>query len=143
MHNDLMRKHKRWIKRGWHATCFKGAFSPQGSGADEARSDRWKLEYGAGIMNTRHKDTIRSNGKDSAKPVGHSPSHVQLPKSRIRVLIADDHGVVREGLVSMIQRNRADMTVVGEASNGRDAIELWKQQLVVPTRWHQKICRPR
>ena len=36
--------------------------------------------------------------------------------------------MVREGLVSMIQRNRADMAVVGEASNGRDAIELWKKQ---------------
>src|SRR5258707_6481673 len=48
-------------------------------------------------------------------------------KSRIRVLIADDHGVVREGLVSMIQRNKADMTLVGEASNGREAVELWKE----------------
>jgi DNA-binding NarL/FixJ family response regulator len=47
-------------------------------------------------------------------------------KLRIRVLIADDHGVVREGLVSMIQRNKADMTVVGEASNGRETVELWK-----------------
>jgi two-component system NarL family response regulator len=47
-------------------------------------------------------------------------------KLRIRVLIADDHGVVREGLVSMIQRNKADMTVVGEASTGRETVELWK-----------------
>ena len=48
-------------------------------------------------------------------------------KVRIRVLIADDHGVVREGLVSMIRRNKADMTVVGEATNGREAVELWKE----------------
>jgi YesN/AraC family two-component response regulator len=34
---------------------------------------------------------------------------------------------VREGLVSMIQRNKADMTVVGEASSGREAVELWKE----------------
>src|SRR5258708_35238739 len=47
-------------------------------------------------------------------------------KSRIRVLIADDHGVVREGLVSMIQRNKADMTLGGEATNGREPVELWK-----------------
>jgi two-component system, NarL family, response regulator len=79
-------------------------------------------------MNTRHKDTIKSDDKSSAKPVGNSPSNAQLPKPRIRVLIADDHGVVREGLVSMIRRNRADMTMVGEASNGRDTVELWKQQ---------------
>jgi DNA-binding NarL/FixJ family response regulator len=27
----------------------------------------------------------------------------------------------------MIQRNKEDMTVVGEASNGREAVELWKE----------------
>ena len=48
------------------------------------------------------------------------------PKPRIRVLIADDHSVVREGLVSLI-RGKADMIVVGEAANGREAVELWKQ----------------
>lgn len=48
-------------------------------------------------------------------------------KRRIRVLIADDHGIVREGLVSVIRRNKADMTVVGEACDGREAVELWKQ----------------
>jgi DNA-binding NarL/FixJ family response regulator len=48
-------------------------------------------------------------------------------KVRIRVLIADDHGIVREGLVSMIRRNKADMTLVGEATNGREAVDLWKK----------------
>ena len=47
-------------------------------------------------------------------------------KSRIGVLIADDHSVVREGLASLIRR-KADMTVIGEASNGREAVDLWKQ----------------
>src|ERR1700710_2286914 len=47
-------------------------------------------------------------------------------KSRITVVIADDHSVVREGLVSLITR-KTDMTVVGEASNGREAVDLWKQ----------------
>jgi DNA-binding NarL/FixJ family response regulator len=41
-------------------------------------------------------------------------------------LIADDHSVVREGLVSLIE-DKADMRVVGEASNGREAVELWKK----------------
>ena len=47
-------------------------------------------------------------------------------KSRISVLIADDHTVVREGLVSLIRR-KPDMTVLGEATNGREAVDLWKQ----------------
>ena len=46
-------------------------------------------------------------------------------KERIGVLVADDHSVVREGLVSLIKR-KADMIVVGEASNGREAVDLWK-----------------
>src|ERR1700738_1253168 len=54
--------------------------------------------------------------------VGGAPTKV-----RIRVLIADDHGIVREGLVSMIRRNKADMTGVGEANNRREAVELWKE----------------
>lgn len=41
---------------------------------------------------------------------------------RIRVLIADDHSVVREGLKRMIAE-RADFLVVGEASNGEEAVE--------------------
>jgi two-component system NarL family response regulator len=45
---------------------------------------------------------------------------------RIRVLIADDHVTVREGLVAIINR-QPDMRVVGEASDGREAAELWRQ----------------
>jgi DNA-binding NarL/FixJ family response regulator len=33
---------------------------------------------------------------------------------------------LREGLVSLITR-KTDMTVIGEASNGREAVDLWKQ----------------
>jgi DNA-binding NarL/FixJ family response regulator len=40
----------------------------------------------------------------------------------IRVLIADDHTVVRDGLVALLAR-RPDITVVGEASNGVEAVE--------------------
>src|SRR5258706_8066815 len=45
---------------------------------------------------------------------------------KIRVLIADDHVTVREGLVAMLGR-QPDMTVVGEAANGREAVELWRK----------------
>jgi len=44
----------------------------------------------------------------------------------ICILIADDHSVVREGLVSLVKR-KSDMTVVAEASNGREAVDLWKE----------------
>ena len=47
-------------------------------------------------------------------------------KKRIRILIVDDHSVVREGLVSLVKR-KSDMVVVGEGSNGREAVDLWKE----------------
>ena len=42
---------------------------------------------------------------------------------RIRVLLADDHHVVRRGIACLLQE-QPDMEVVGEAADGRAAIEL-------------------
>lgn len=42
---------------------------------------------------------------------------------KIRVLLADDHAVLRSGLRALLNLE-PDMEVVGEASNGREAIEL-------------------
>lgn len=41
----------------------------------------------------------------------------------IRVLVADDHKIIRDGLKNLIDRE-PDMEVVGEAENGRDAVKL-------------------
>lgn len=44
------------------------------------------------------------------------------PADMIRVLIVDDHPIVREGIAALIER-QSDMIAVGEASNGAEAIE--------------------
>lgn len=54
------------------------------------------------------------------------PSHVPDSAARIRVLIADDHVTVLEGLTVIINRNE-DMKVVAEAGDGREAVALWQQ----------------
>jgi two-component system NarL family response regulator len=46
-------------------------------------------------------------------------------QEQIRLLIADDHALILEGLAATIGRQN-DMTVVAKASNGREAVELWK-----------------
>jgi two-component system response regulator NreC len=45
---------------------------------------------------------------------------------RIRILLADDHAVVRQGF-KMILSAQPDMEIVGEAGNGREAVELAEQ----------------
>lgn len=42
---------------------------------------------------------------------------------RIRILLADDHNVMRAGLKLLLER-QADMVVVAEAEDGRQAVEL-------------------
>ena len=44
----------------------------------------------------------------------------------IRVLLADDHAIVREGVRHIIERE-ADLEVVGEASDGHEAVALTEQ----------------
>ena len=42
---------------------------------------------------------------------------------KIRVMLADDHGVVRQGF-RLILAAQADMEIVGEAGNSREAVEM-------------------
>jgi DNA-binding NarL/FixJ family response regulator len=44
----------------------------------------------------------------------------------IRVLCVDDHPLVRKGIASILA-NEADITLVGEADNGRDAVRLFRE----------------
>jgi DNA-binding NarL/FixJ family response regulator len=53
-----------------------------------------------------------------APPLAHSPA-----PARIRVLLADDHTIVRQG-VRMALEAFGDMEIVAEAENGQDAVEL-------------------
>src|SRR5690349_19338597 len=45
------------------------------------------------------------------------------PVTPIRILIADDHAVLRQSLRFMLE-SQPGLEVVGEASNGRDAIDM-------------------
>lgn len=48
----------------------------------------------------------------------------------IKVLLADDHPVVREGIKSVIEKDCQDIEIIGEASNGNEVLEKAKESLV-------------
>lgn len=47
----------------------------------------------------------------------------QNSQKKIRILLADDHAMVRQGFRMILSAQR-DMEIVGEAGNGREAVEL-------------------
>src|SRR3712207_970927 len=58
------------------------------------------------------------------RPATSTPSHTNSTRCyEMRILIADDHPIVRHGLKQMLASDPA-ATVVGEATNGDEALEL-------------------
>jgi DNA-binding NarL/FixJ family response regulator len=55
----------------------------------------------------------------SARP----PSWSRDPRRQVRILLADDHDIVREGLRKLLE-GQPRWTICGEASNGREAVTL-------------------
>jgi DNA-binding NarL/FixJ family response regulator len=50
-----------------------------------------------------------------------------MDKLPIRILLADDHTVVRDGLRALLEK-QSDMAVVAEAADGRDSVRLAEEQ---------------
>lgn len=46
--------------------------------------------------------------------------------SEIRIIIADDHPIVRQGLVALLD-DQEDMRVLAELNNGREAIAKYRE----------------
>src|SRR6267142_772623 len=55
-----------------------------------------------------------------------SKQHAGARRDLIRILIADDHTVVRDGLAAIVKQEQ-DMNVVAEAGDGHQAVEFWKR----------------
>ncbi len=49
-----------------------------------------------------------------------------MPTDLIRILVADDHTIVRQGLSRLLEE-QADLKVIGQATNGRRAVDLAKE----------------
>ena len=86
---------------------------------------RSKLAAGIGPTASQH-GVLGTEQAVSACNMSGGPARLAARTAGIRVLIADDHTVVREGLAAIIGR-QPDMHVVAEGNNGREAVALWKQ----------------
>jgi two-component system NarL family response regulator len=69
--------------------------------------------------NKKAAETVRA----SASSAGHCAAG---SRNAIRILVAEDHTIVRDGLVAVIKQG-PDMTVVADTGDGQRAVELWKQ----------------
>ena len=59
--------------------------------------------------------------------------------SSIRILLADDHALLRDGVAGLVA-DQPDMALVGEASNGREAIDQFRKHTRTSLCW---TCRCR
>ena len=50
----------------------------------------------------------------------------------IRVILADDHPVIRTGIRALLERS-SDITIVAEACNGLEALDLVQREALVLT----------
>ncbi len=101
----------------------------------EAMGGRMEIDSAAGhgtrITLQAPLGQLRSTAIAKLLPSSQSPRerHAALPgqpgrkPGSIRVLLADDHDTVREGLASLMQAE-PDMDVVGQAHDGAEAVEL-------------------
>ncbi len=100
----------------------------------ELLGGRMKIKSAAGQGSTFRisvldAESSRVNVEVEPRPRGGAKRDEFVPgqeKRRLRVLLADDHEIVREGLTSLL-REEPSIEVVGEATNGREAVDLAHQ----------------
>jgi DNA-binding NarL/FixJ family response regulator len=68
------------------------------------------------------------SGVPVQRPLRDAKGDAQTQRSAIRVLLADDHAVVRQGIRQFLEAG-GDIEVVAEAGDGDEALRLVRQQL--------------
>lgn len=127
-----------WLTVQFPGTAIDIEQNAESDGARALLSIREHAEYLGGHLDIVHTSTRGTNVtfRLDARPYAalEAPSETPaeekvlvseavVPTPRIRILIADDHRIVRQGLVMVLQ-SEADIAVVGEADNGQQALEM-------------------
>lgn len=81
------------------------------------------------LLSSSSSSSGSGSSKDSQSPEfrhGESEIRGMNARKKIRIMIVDDHKIVREGLAGLLCLER-DFELVGEASNGRMAVDLARE----------------
>jgi DNA-binding NarL/FixJ family response regulator len=70
--------------------------------------------------------TAKTEKKTTTAPTATTAAPATAESKMIKVLVADDHAIVRDGIRALLGVQK-DMQVVGEATNGKDAIDKTRQ----------------
>jgi DNA-binding NarL/FixJ family response regulator len=95
----------------------------------------WRMDEGLKL----EAEQYLSKPVDSASIVVWAEKFLDKTLRRIKVLVVDDHSVVREAICALLNLQK-DMEVIGEAVDGRDAIE--KVQRLAPNVTVMDIVMP-
>ncbi len=63
----------------------------------------------------------------SLSALGTDPDEEERTSRRLRVVLVDDHQIVLEALSGLLSQDRR-LTIVGEATNGREAVQLVREE---------------
>lgn len=87
--------------------------------AADTQHDRWREQRWRG---ERHRE---QEGDRATRPRAR-PRPMDDRRRHIRVLLVDDHRLLREGLAGVLERE-PDLEVVGQAADGLDALEMARE----------------
>jgi DNA-binding NarL/FixJ family response regulator len=59
--------------------------------------------------------------------IGRDDARIRVTQRRIRVLVVDDHPMMREGICATLARHD-DMDVIGEAEDGHEALAMFREK---------------
>jgi DNA-binding NarL/FixJ family response regulator len=119
---DAFRLHQ-WLKQ---SPDFRGAPLIVVDAPQEKRLIKgWRMDEGLKL----EAEQYLTKPVESASIVAWAEKFMDKTLKRIKVLVVDDHAVVREGICALLGLQK-DMEVIGEAVDGRDAID--KVQRLMP-----------
>ena len=115
------------LNRNSHLTLEISDLGRAFSGTKQTGKKEARFEVGIGIPNTQERVKLIGGRLDIDSSDYGTTVRVTIPlgknsREKLRILVADDHELVRRGALGVLHSRRG-RRVVGQAANGREAVE--------------------